>query len=189
MATIIQHKRSASASTPPGTGDLSLGELSINTNDGKLYLKKDDGAETVVEVGTTPSQLLVNDTLDFPVADGSANEVLATDGSGNIDFVPSSITTTIPLSTTTANQILLSVPTSVYGIKVFLSATHASAGNHVTEVVLTNNGSSTLFAQYGDIYTQSELFTLSADVNTGNSRLLITPANTNTTVKLSYFKH
>ena len=47
----ITHKRSGIADKVPQTTDLALGELAINTHDGKLFLKKDDGVETVVEVG------------------------------------------------------------------------------------------------------------------------------------------
>lgn len=47
----ITHKRSNVADKVPQTTDLALGELAINTRDGKLFLKKDDGVETVVEIG------------------------------------------------------------------------------------------------------------------------------------------
>lgn len=47
----ITHKRSSVADKVPQTTDLALGELAINTRDGKLFLKKDDGVETVVEIG------------------------------------------------------------------------------------------------------------------------------------------
>lgn len=47
----ITHKRSAVADKVPQTTDLALGELAINTRDGKLFLKKNDGVETVVEIG------------------------------------------------------------------------------------------------------------------------------------------
>jgi len=46
----IKLKRSAVAGKTPLTTDLELGELAVNTHDGRLYLKKNDGAETVVEV-------------------------------------------------------------------------------------------------------------------------------------------
>lgn len=35
----------------PDLVDLELGELAINTYDGKLFLKKDDGTEEIVEIG------------------------------------------------------------------------------------------------------------------------------------------
>jgi hypothetical protein len=52
MTNPILIKRSAVAAKAPATTDLSLGELAINTVDGKLYLKKNvTGTETIVEVG------------------------------------------------------------------------------------------------------------------------------------------
>lgn len=47
----ITHKRSSVADKVPQTTDLALGELAINTYDGKLFLKKNDGVETVIEIG------------------------------------------------------------------------------------------------------------------------------------------
>lgn len=51
----IKLKRSAVASKAPAVADLELGELAVNTWDGKLYLKKSDGTEAIVEVGPVRS--------------------------------------------------------------------------------------------------------------------------------------
>ena len=51
----IKMKRSAVAAKAPGVADLALGELAVNTNDGKLYLKKNDGTEAIVEIGPVRS--------------------------------------------------------------------------------------------------------------------------------------
>ena len=51
MPNVIRIKRSAVASKVPVTGDLQLGELAINTFDGKLYTKKDNGTASIVEIG------------------------------------------------------------------------------------------------------------------------------------------
>jgi hypothetical protein len=51
MANTIKIKRSAVPAKVPTTGDLDLGELALNTYDGKLYTKKDDGTASVVEIG------------------------------------------------------------------------------------------------------------------------------------------
>ena len=51
MANTIKLKRSAVAGKVPTTGDLDLGELALNTYDGKLYTKKDNGTASVVEIG------------------------------------------------------------------------------------------------------------------------------------------
>ena len=51
MANKIQVKRSAVAAKVPTTGDLDLGEIAINTYDGKMYIKKDDGTASIVQIG------------------------------------------------------------------------------------------------------------------------------------------
>ena len=52
----IKLKRSAVASKVPATNDLELGELGVNTYDGKVYLKKNvGGTESIVEVGPVAS--------------------------------------------------------------------------------------------------------------------------------------
>ena len=51
MANTFRLKRSAVQGRVPTTSDLQLGELDLNTYDGKLYTKKDDGTASVVEIG------------------------------------------------------------------------------------------------------------------------------------------
>lgn len=51
MANTLKIKRSAVPGKVPTTGDLQLGELAINTYDGKLYTAKDNGTSTVIEIG------------------------------------------------------------------------------------------------------------------------------------------
>ena len=78
MASTIQLKRSAQSGKVPDTGSLNLGELAINTYDGKIYFKKSGSIESVESVLTTNStvtgsirlegtgsfgSLKVNDTL------------------------------------------------------------------------------------------------------------------------------
>jgi hypothetical protein len=47
----IRLKRSAVAGKAPQTTDLELGELAVNTYDGKLYLRRNDGTDAILEVG------------------------------------------------------------------------------------------------------------------------------------------
>jgi len=55
MAQTIKLKRSASSGAEPSTSDLALGELALNTYDGKVYMKKNDGTESIVEIGQSGS--------------------------------------------------------------------------------------------------------------------------------------
>lgn len=51
MANLILLKRNSTQDAVPTTGDLELGELAVNTYDGKVFTKKNDGSDEVVEVG------------------------------------------------------------------------------------------------------------------------------------------
>lgn len=48
---VIKLRRSGTTGNAPDVSDLQLGELAVNTYDGKLFLKKDDGTPSVIEVG------------------------------------------------------------------------------------------------------------------------------------------
>jgi len=48
----IKLKRSAVQGKVPVVGDLDLGEIALNTYDGKAYMKKNDGVESIVEIGS-----------------------------------------------------------------------------------------------------------------------------------------
>jgi len=51
MATNIVLKRSSSSGAVPGTSDLALGEIALNTYDGKMYMKKTvSGSSSIVEL-------------------------------------------------------------------------------------------------------------------------------------------
>jgi len=274
MATVIQFKRSSTQNALPTTGDLSLGEVAINTYHGRMYTEKNDGSAAVSEIGSNPASLQINDAITFPTADGSSNQILQTNGSGTLawadqpssgiviykyvmtgtgtvvtgadadsqtlvylpgaeqvflngvklvdggaDYTATSTTvvtlaenylsgdvveivaitsqanlvqgffTANALTTTSANQILSTNAVAIKAIKYVINATHASAGTHAAEVLLINNGSSAFFVQYGDVYSTASLFTLAADVDSGNMRLKITPANTNTTVDTFQIRH
>lgn len=274
MATVIQFKRSSTQNSVPATSDLSLGELAVNTYHGRFYTEKNDGSASVVEVGSNPASLTVNDAFSFPTTDGSSNQILQTDGSGTVswtdqpssgiviftytmsgtttsitgnddssnsllytagseqvfingvklvgggaDYTTTSSTvitlaenavsgdvvqvvaiteasnlvqgffTATELTTTSANQVLSANAVANKAVKYVINATHASAGTHAAEVLLINDGSNSYFVQYGDVYSSSSLFTLSSDIDSGNMRLLITPANTNTTVDTFQIRH
>lgn len=267
MASVIQLKRSSTQNATPGTSDLSLGELAVNTYHGRLYTEKNDGSAAVVEVGSNPASLTINDAITFPTSDGTNGQLLSTNGSGTLSFTDapstgvttftysvtgnqtlfsgnddngaslsytlgleqvylngiklvvgddyartstSSLTlqanavsgdvlevvaqtsisnlvqgffTTSELTATTSDQVLSSNATGNKAIKYVVMATHASAGTHAAEVLLINDGSNAYFVQYGDAFSSSSLFSLSSDIDSGNMRLLVTPANTNTTFK------
>jgi hypothetical protein len=72
MANTIKIKRSAVAGKAPTTSDLQLGELALNTYDGKLYTKKDNGTASIVELGGTLSTLTLGTGLSGTSYNGTA---------------------------------------------------------------------------------------------------------------------
>lgn len=70
MANIILHKRSSTASATPSAGSLTVGELAINTADGKVFTKKSDG--TVVEIGGGGGGISDGDKGDITVSSSGA---------------------------------------------------------------------------------------------------------------------
>tara|TARA_B100000029_G_scaffold33519_1_gene31761 strand:+ start:3639 stop:3935 length:297 start_codon:yes stop_codon:yes gene_type:complete len=86
MAQVVKLKRSSVAAKVPSTSDLALGELAMNTNDGKIYFEKNDGSATIQTIVTTNSQTTGSIELTAAVTasafsgDGSAlTNVEATD--------------------------------------------------------------------------------------------------------------
>lgn len=53
MSNTFRLKRSSVQNKVPTTGDLQLGELALNTFDGKLYTLRNNGTATVVEIGAS----------------------------------------------------------------------------------------------------------------------------------------
>lgn len=86
MANTVQLKRSAVQGKVPTTSDLALGEVGINTYDGKLYIKKNDGADAIVEIGAVQDFVVTKRTIedDYTLAAGynmmSINDVTVDDG-------------------------------------------------------------------------------------------------------------
>jgi hypothetical protein len=81
MANTIILKRSATPGKVPTTSQLALGEIAINTYDGLIYIKKDDGTPSVVQIGGVTSVAgktgaVVLDTSD--VSEGLMNQYFTT---------------------------------------------------------------------------------------------------------------
>jgi len=83
MASVVKIKRSSVSGKIPTISDIEIGELALNINDGKLY--STDGIR-VFEVGANTASLKINDAYRFPTSDGTENQVLTTNGSGQLRF-------------------------------------------------------------------------------------------------------
>lgn len=82
--TVMVGDNNANATiTTQGTGDLTLNTNS-GTNSGTITIA--DGANGDISITPNGSGKVIIDGLSHPTADGSANQVIKTDGSGNLSF-------------------------------------------------------------------------------------------------------
>ena len=102
MANTIKVKQSAVASKVPTTGDLVLGELALNTYDGKLYAKKDNGIVSVVEIGAGSSSTPILENLQTV----STSKTL-TAASNGISLGPITVNTSVTVTIGTAQRWLI----------------------------------------------------------------------------------
>jgi hypothetical protein len=82
MATNIVLKRSATADAVPSTSDLELGEIALNTYDGKIYMKKTvSGSSSIVNLSGTvaPTSSAFSHTTYKFVASGSTTTFTGSD--------------------------------------------------------------------------------------------------------------
>lgn len=314
MATTLQHKRSGTAGSVPSTSDLAFGEIAINSNDGYLFIKKNegvndeivtfrasslaledavyldeftgDGIETTFNLTRSPkadqyafvtingvqqqvdAYSLSNNELTFSSAPDNGDsievrtlEVVATDvilrdkqkyfytvtttsssvsgaddngltlaydpgkvdvfqngvklidGSDYTATTGTSIAFTVSLengdiievdsyaraaildadaikpntqelTTTTADQPVDTFSKDLYRTAKYIVQASTSTDYHATEILLIHDGSTVTMTEYGTIFTNASLATFDADITNGNVRLLCTPANSNTTVKV-----
>lgn len=123
MAQTIKLKRSATQGASPTTSQLELGEVAINTYDGKMYIKKDvGGTESIVEIGASSGGGLTSSfTLYEYTATSSQTTFSGSDSNSN----------TLAYDTGTPPKIL------VYLNGVLLDYTTDYTATNGTSVVLT----------------------------------------------------
>ena len=310
MATKLLHRKSGTAGHVPSTNQLALGEIAINTADGFIYLKKDDGSnpeevyrlrgEPLSEVAVIDNQFtgdgsttsftlsrlpeaeefvfvtingvlqhtnaysMANAVLTFSEAPGSGDEIearvisirssalelrdyksyvfsitadttvisgnddqgypltydlgfvevyyngaklvpgsdfTASNGSsitlgdtvttgdtievislGKASFVDNDVLAPIAATLSTTNQQLVDRFSleDYRSVKYFVQMTNGT-DYHVTEVVILHDGTNVYVSEYGTMYTNSSLGTLTADISGNYVRLLATPTNSTTT--------
>ena len=87
MTSTVLSKRSAVPGKMPTTAQIDLGELAINTRDGKLFLKRDNGngTFTIVEIGS-PQAVAASLGLGALAYGQVGAWTISTDDGGNLRF-------------------------------------------------------------------------------------------------------
>ena len=114
MANTVKIKRSAVSGKVPVVGDLSLGELAINTYDGKLYTKKDvSGVESVVLLGG--GGLLASNNLSDVANAGTARTNLGLAIGTNVQAYDAGLQSIASL-TTAADRMIYTTASDTYAV-------------------------------------------------------------------------
>ena len=90
---------------------------------------------------------------------------------------------TVSTTTTSTSQTTISsLPIATYRSVEYTIQVTEGTKYHVTKVLAIHDGTNVTFNEYGTLTTSTSLSTFALDVNSGNMRLLATPASTNSTV-------
>jgi len=115
MAQLVKLKRTSVEGRKPTTSNLSLGELAINTYDGKIYFEKDNGTPSIKEIATEDSYHFYTTSFDSRYVNLTGNETIA----GNKTF---------------SNNITIVGNLSVEGTTTTIDSTTVNIGDNILEL-------------------------------------------------------
>lgn len=128
MSTNITLKRSSVQGKVPVVGDLALGEIALNTYDGKLFIKKNvDGTESIVDVTANTNLTLTSNSSTVSVNSDRGTDV------------------TILAANDTTAGVLTADAQTIGGAKAFTSVTTISANSASAALTVTQTGAGNAF--------------------------------------------
>lgn len=157
VGTILKHRRSSARGSIPSIGDLSLGELALNTADGYVYLRRKDTGLAIDEVVRLRASPLSGSGENF-----SFEKVLIL---------------------SSANQLIDSFPVTEYRTIKYVIQLSYGADFHSTELLLLQDGTTVYTTEYATIQTGLSLGVISSVIEEGLVKLRVSPTFTNTTIK------
>ena len=115
MAQVLKLKRTSVEGRKPTTSNLELGELAINTYDGKIYFEKDNGTPSIREIATEDTYHFYTTSLDSRYVNLTGDETIA----GNKTF---------------SNNITITGNLSVEGTTTTIDSTTVNIGDNILEL-------------------------------------------------------
>ncbi len=142
MAQQIRLKRSAVTGKTPLTTDVALGELAINTFDGKMFFKRNNGTESIIELSNVGHTHALGTLTGVVLTSPSTNQVLQFNGTNwvNATIAGSGTVTSVALSGGTTGLTVTGSPITTSGTLTLggtlnNSATTATSANTASAIV------------------------------------------------------
>ena len=134
MAQQIRLKRSAVTGKTPLTTDVALGELAINTFDGKMFFKRNNGTESIIELSNVGHTHALGTLTGVVLTSPSTNQVLQFNGTNwvNATIAGSGTVTSVALSGGTTGLTVTGSPITSSGTLTLATTTAAKTSNTTT---------------------------------------------------------
>lgn len=133
--------------------------------------------QTIVDAIRSDNDSDVNASSTFN--EGISLGVNSANTNGMVVIEPHTLTT----AAITQVDIYTHTASALKGLKLIVTAANTVSGErHITELLVTHDGTNVAFVEYGTVFTgAAALATYDIDINTGNIRLRTTPASANST--------
>ena len=174
-----------------GTGSLRVDAIKFRDNTVSTF-----ESNANLELSANGTGTVVLNSLNFPTADGTANQVLKTDGTGNLGWATVAAGSFTHITNTDGTATITG--SAVANIDAFSATTYRSAKYSVSmwdstnsragiqDFFVTHDGSTAYITTMGVTSTGSDMATFSADIAGGNVRVRATLASGDgTTFKFS----
>ena len=187
-----------------GSAYVTVGQLAVDTNSGNadrfqltLTVSEDGGSIDAAQAqfkidGNDSGAITFNNAYKFPTADGDANQVLQTNGSGVLTFVDPQ--TSAAAWQEVANSDVDSAVENIdsWSVDTYRAAKYVyaieNAGKteyQAGEIIVTHNDTASFLTEYAVVNTgNSTLMTFTTDISGGNVRLRGSAQEPNSSIKL-----
>ena len=180
--TITQYADSDARSAVSVTDAGGDGSLSYDSGTGVITYTGPSATEVRAHFTAGTGVTITSGSVAIGQAVGTSDApsfaAVSVDGVANID------TATLTTSATTANQVLDSWSTSTYRSAKYQIQMSSGSAYQAVEMLVVQDGTGAHQTTYADVASGSDLATFSVDINSGNCRVLTTPANAATTYKI-----